>query len=174
MPDKAARWGSVATPLLVSRFLLPQETLRLQLQRQFPIMLAMPLAAALGGLLAAIAVTEIRGVAAAARFAAWIIVAFLLARLAAAAISWPAYRIVMTDKRLLVISGISTVEVTVSPIEDFAAVSYKRSFAGRVIGYGTVIINLTSGAALTFDYIPYSEQIYLELSNFIADRGHEE
>jgi hypothetical protein len=170
MPDATSAAGPAAIPAFVNRFLLPQEALRLQM-RQFPIMLAMPLAAALGGLLAAIAVSEIPGIAAPARFAVWIIVAFLLARLAAAAISWPAYRIVITDRRLLVISGISTVEVTVSPIEDFAAISYKRPLAGRLIGYGTVIINLTSGAALTFDYMTYSEQIYLELSNFIADRG---
>jgi hypothetical protein len=66
-------------PASVTRFLLPEERLRLLL-RQLPIPLAMHLAAMLGGLLAAIAVSEIPGIAASARLVAWILWVFLAAR----------------------------------------------------------------------------------------------
>jgi hypothetical protein len=151
-------------PASVTRFLLPEERLRLLL-RQLPIPLAMHLAAMLGGLLAAIAVSEIPGIAASARLVAWILWVFLAARVVVAVASWPNYQIAVTDQRLLVISGISTREVMPYPLPDSGEIGFRRSFQGRLFGYGTIIISPAAGTPSTFDFITYPEQSYHEILN---------
>jgi Bacterial PH domain len=164
MTDEITPVGSETVPASIGKFMLPEERLRLRM-RQLPIPLAMHLAAALGGLLAAIAVSQIPGIAALARLVVWIIPVFLAARLVVAVTSWPNYQIAMTDKRLLVISGISTREVTPFPLPDSGEIGFRQSFRGRVIGYGTIIISPAGGTPSTFDFIPYPQQLYLEILN---------
>ena len=88
MAGKITPIRPATVPASVAKFLLPKEKLRL-LFRQLPIPLAMHLAAMLGGLLAAIAVSQIPGIAAWTRPVAWILWVFLAARLVVAVASWP-------------------------------------------------------------------------------------
>lgn len=151
-------------PFSVARFMLPKEKLPL-LIRQLPIPLAVHMAAMFGGLLAAIAVSQIPAIPAAARLVAWILWIFLAARLFAAVASWPNYNIAMTDKRLLVISGIFTREVTPFPLPEVDEIGFRQSFRGRLIGYGTIIISPAGGTPSTFNFMPYPQQLYLEILN---------
>jgi uncharacterized membrane protein YdbT with pleckstrin-like domain len=164
MADEITPVQVAAIPASLGNYLVPGERLRLRM-RQLPIPLAMHLAAALGGLLAAIAVSQIPGIAALARLVVWIIPVFLAARLVVAVASWPNYQIAMTDQRLLVVSGISTREVTPFPLPDFGEIGFRQSLRGRIIGYGTIIISPAGGTPSTFDFIPYPQQLYLEILN---------
>jgi hypothetical protein len=147
-------------PVSIARFMMPKEKLRL-LIRQLPIPLAVHMAAMFGGLLAAIAVSQIPAIPAAARLVAWILWIFLAARLFVAVASWPNYHIAMTDKRLLVISGISSREVAPFPLPDVDQVGFRQSVRGRLIGYGTIIISPAGGTPSTFHFMPYPERLYL-------------
>ena len=161
MADEITPDASV--PVSIGRFMLPEERLRLRI-RQLPIPLAMHLAAMFGGLLAAIAVSQVPGVAA-ARGIAWLLWLFLAARLLVAVASWPNYQIAMTDQRLLVVSGIATQEVTPFPLPDVDEIGFRQSARGRLIGYGTIIISPAGGTPSTFNFMPYAQQLYLEILN---------
>ncbi len=168
MAGKITPIRPATVPASVAKFLLPKEKLRL-LFRQLPIPLAMHLAAMLGGLLAAIAVSQIPGIAAWTRPVAWILWVFLAARLVVAVASWPNYQIAVTDKRLLVVSGISTHGVTPFPLPDSSEIGVRQSIRGRLIGYGTIIITPAGGIPSTFNFIAYPQQVYLLILNLDED-----
>lgn len=157
-----------AVPASIGKYLLPRERLSL-LVRQLPIPLAMHLAAMIGGLLAAIAVSQLPGIADAERLVAWILWVFLAARLFAAAASWPNYQIAVTNKRVLVISGIFTREAAPFPLPDADEVGVRQSFRGRLIGYGTITLTPAAGTPSSFTFMPYAQQLYLELLNRVED-----
>jgi len=156
-------------PVSIGRFMLPEEKLYMRI-RQLPIPLAIHMAAMFGGLLAAIAVSQIPAIPAVARLVAWILWIFLAARLFVAVASWPNYQIAMTDKRLLVVSGISTQEVTPFPLPEVDEIGFRQSVRGRLIGYGTIIINPATGTPSAFNFMPYPQQLYLEILNQHKDK----
>jgi Bacterial PH domain len=168
MADKSTPIQIATIPASLGKFMRSDEELRLR-YRQLPVPLVMHLAAMLGGLLAAIAVSQIPGLAAWTRPVAWILWIFLAARLVVAASSWPNYQIAVTNKRLLVVSGFSTHGVTPFPLPDFGEIGVRQSIRGRLIGYGTIIITPAGGTPSAFDYILYPQQLYLEFLNL--DKG---
>lgn len=162
MPDGIAPNPDNTVPDSIGKYLLPRERVSMRF-RQLPIPLAMHLAAMIGGLLAAIAVSQLPGIAGAERLVAWILWMFLAARLFAAAASWPNYQIVVTNKRVLVISGIFTTEAAPFPLPDADEVGVRQSFRGRLIGYGTITLTPAAGTPSSFTFMPYAQQLYLEL-----------
>jgi hypothetical protein len=168
MADMSTPVRTVTNPPSLGKFMHRDEQLLLR-YRQLPVPLVMHLAAMLGGLLAAIAVSQIPGLAAWTRPVAWILWIFLAVRLVVAASSWPNYQIAVTDKRLLVVWGFSTHGVTPFPLPDFGEIGVRQSMRGRLIGYGTIIITPAGGTPSTFDYILYPQQLYLEFLDL--DRG---
>ena len=161
-PDGIRLVPSNAVPVSISKYLLPSEGRTLTI-RQLPIPLAVHLAAMIGGLLAAIAVSQLPGIAGAERLVAWILWVFLAARLLAAAASWPNYQIVVTNKRVLVISGIFTREVAPLSLPGADAVGVKQSARGRLFGYGTITLTPAAGTPSSFTFMPNADRLYLEL-----------
>lgn len=151
-------------PPSLGKYLHPREQLSMRF-RQLPIPLAMHLAAMIGGLLAAIAVSQLPGIADAERLVAWILWGFLTARLFAAAASWPNYHIAVTDKRVLVVSGIFSTEATSFPLPGADGIGVAQSFRGRLFGYGTITLTPAAGTPSSFTFMPYVQRLYLELLN---------
>jgi len=175
MPDETAPirfQPSPTVPLSIYRVLLPQEKLHL-VARQLPIPLITQLAAAFGGLLAAVAVSEIPGIAAPTRLIIWILPVFLAVRLVVAAVNWPNYYIVVTDKRLLVVSGIINRKVIPFPLPDVGEVGFKQSWRSRSMSYGDLVISPAGGTSSVFDFIHNPEHFYLDILNFISPSGDE-
>jgi len=164
MADETGPNPDNTPPASILKYLHPRERLSMRF-RQLPIPLAMHLAAMIGGLLAAIAVSQLPGIAGAERLVAWILWAFLAARLFAAAASWPNYHIAVTDKRVLVVSGIFTTEAASFPLPGADEIGVKQSFRGRLFGYGTITLTPAAGTPSSFTFIPYVQRLYLELLN---------
>jgi uncharacterized membrane protein YdbT with pleckstrin-like domain len=158
-------------PADVDRYLLPRE-IKIATLRQHPAVLTMPLAAALGGLLAAIAVSQIPHVAKSAQFVVWILTAFLIARLILAVLNWMVYYVVLTDDRLLVLSGFFNRTVVVIRLTDLENMTFERSSTGRITGHGSLTIGPGGAPQTVIDYVPYPEQLYLEIR--IISGKHEE
>ena len=114
-------------PADVGRYLLPRE-IPIITVRQHPAVLTLPLAAALGGLLAAIAVSQIPHIVEPAQLAVWILTAFLNARLILAVLNWMGYYVVVTKDRLLVLSGVFNRTVVVIRLLDLENMTFERSF----------------------------------------------
>jgi uncharacterized membrane protein YdbT with pleckstrin-like domain len=147
-----------STPPDVNRYLLPGEVVGVTV-RQHPAVLTMPLAAALGGLLAAIAVSQIPHVAKSAQIIVWILTAFLIARLILAFLNWMVYYVVLTKDRLLVLSGVFNRTVVVIRLLDLSNITFERSSTGRITGHGSLTIGPVGAPQAVIDYVPYPEQL---------------
>ena len=164
---------ATARPSDVDRYLLPRE-ITLVTVRQHPAVLTLPLAAALGGLLAAIAVSQIPHVAKPAQLAVWTLTAFLIARLILAVLNWMVYYVVLTKDRLLVLSGVFNRTVVVIRLPDLENMTFERSSTGRITGHGSLTIGPGGAPQTVIDYVPYPEQIYLEIRSIISRNYGEE
>lgn len=77
-------------------------------------------------------------------------------------LTWYMTRIVVTDQRILLISGIVSRAVTGIPLARIVDFTYRRSVMGRLLGYGELILkdaNVTHGVG-RLDHIPDPDHFY--------------
>ncbi len=147
----------------VDRYLLPREV-RVATVRRHPAVLLVPSAQAVGGLLAAavLSATILRGhtVLEGIVWAAW---AVLMARLIWNIVNWAVDYFVITSDRILLTSGVFTRSVAMMPLAKVTDMSFHRSFAGRMLGYGDFVVESAGRDSVlrTIDHVPYPEQLYL-------------
>jgi hypothetical protein len=63
-----------------------------------------------------------------------------LVRFAWAALQWWATRIIVTDRRILEISGVVSRRVASMPLPQVTDTTYHRSIGGRLLGYGDLVV----------------------------------
>ena len=162
-----------SVPAALYRFLLPHER-QLRIRRA-PVALCLPLSSALGGLLAAIAVSHVSGMTTPTQVTIWILVAFLLVRLTASVLGWFNYYIAITDERLLIVSGIFNLKATSSSRPDLAAIEFEIPFFSRLFRwkYGTFTFRPAGAAATTLYFVPHAEEEYLKICRFLSGEMNE-
>lgn len=147
----------------VDKYLLPREV-RVATVRRHPAVLIAPSALAIGGLLAAAVLnaTVLSGKAGLA-IVVWVIWGVLMLHLVWRIINWAVDYFVITSKRILLTSGLFTRSVAMMPLEKVTDMSFKRTFPGRLLGYGEFVIESAGQdqALRKVDHIPYPEQLYL-------------
>ncbi len=147
----------------VDKYLLPREV-RVATVRRHPAVLLAPSAQAVGGLLVAavLSATVLRGhtLFAGIVWAAW---AVLLVNLIWKAVNWAVDYFVITSERILLTSGVFTRSVAMMPLSKVTDMSFHRSFAGRLLGFGEFVVESAGQdqALRKIDHIPYPEQLYL-------------
>jgi membrane protein YdbS with pleckstrin-like domain len=156
-------------PASVNRYLLPHERQVITVH-QHPAILIRPIFEVLIGL--AIAGWLSNSVAngnSTAILVIWILWGLVLLRLAIKVWEWVETYFVVTSQRFLLASGIVTRKVNMMPLAKVTDMSFQRSGMGRVLGYGTFILESAGqDQALTnVDYLPYPEQLYLEVCGLI-------
>ncbi len=148
-------------PVSINKYLLPREV-QVATVRQHPAVLIPASALALAGLLIAglLTATVVRGVISALIWIAW---GFLLLRLVWKICNWAVDYFVVTTERLLLATGFLTRRVAMMPLSKVQDMSFRRSFPGRLLGYGEFIVESASQdqALRNIEYIPYPEQLYL-------------
>jgi hypothetical protein len=151
-----------AGPVAVSKYLLPREV-QVATVRRHPAVLIVPSALAVGGLLLAgiLSATLLRGNE--LLWVIWIGWAGLLGYLIWKAINWAVDYFVVTSERILLTSGLLTRKIAMMPLTKVTDMSFQRSFAGRLLGYGEFIVESAGQdqALRNVDHIPYPEQLYL-------------
>lgn len=157
-PQSAA--GSRA-PVAINKYLLPREV-QVATVRQHPAVLIAPSAQALGGLLVAglLTATIVHGVLSGIIWIAW---GVLLLRLIWKVFNWSVDYFVVTTERLLLTTGFLTRRVAMMPLTKVTDMSFRRTFPGRLLGYGEFIVESAGQdqALRNVEYIPYPEQLYL-------------
>ncbi len=162
-----------AVPVAAGRYLLPHEQ-RVITVRQHQARLLPALAVAVGGLLAAEAVNGIAAGVKWARFVVWVLAGFLVVRAIVDALAWYVRYIVITDKRLILISGILSRKATGFPLQSLQNLGLTQSAGGRMLGYGAFSVEAGGQAIAVIDYIPFPEQLYLEVYQLLYPRQEEE
>ena len=149
------------TPVAINKYLLPREEQKATV-RQHPAVLILPTAQALGGLLVAalLTATVLHGIIAGI---VWLGCAVLMLRLLWKILNWSVDYFVVTTERLLLTTGFLTRRVAMMPLTKVTDMSFRRTFPGRLLGYGEFIIESAGQdqALRNVEYIPYPEQLYL-------------
>jgi uncharacterized membrane protein YdbT with pleckstrin-like domain len=146
----------------VEKYLLPNED-HVATVRRHPAVLIVPTAQAVIGLLVAFALTATllrgRGVLI---WIVWGLWGFVMLRLVWEIINWAVDYFVITSKRILLTSGVFTRSVAMMPLTKVTDMSFRRSFAGRLLGYGEFVVESAGQdqALRTIDHIPYPEELY--------------
>jgi uncharacterized membrane protein YdbT with pleckstrin-like domain len=156
-------------PAAVNRYLLPNEQQVITVRRH-PAVLIGPSVLALVGLLAAgvLTATVLHGNNALV-YAVWIGWAVLFGRMIWKAINWAVDFFVVTSHRILLTSGVLTRKVAMMPLTKVTDMSFQRTFAGRLLGFGEFIVESAGQdqALRNIDHIPYPEQLYLEVCGML-------
>jgi uncharacterized membrane protein YdbT with pleckstrin-like domain len=84
-------------------------------------------------------------------------------------ILWWIERIVITDKRVMLAEGIITHNVGMMPLSKVTDLTFRRTFGGRILGYGTLIVESAGQiqALNKIKYMPRPEEIYEALSELV-------
>jgi uncharacterized membrane protein YdbT with pleckstrin-like domain len=148
----------------VNRYLLPHERSCITV-RKHPAELAGPLILVSGGLLAAGELTR-RSVRPKIVWGAYLpVLLYFLQRVAA----WQATYFTVTDMRMILVSGFVVRKVAMMPLAKVTDMSFRRSALGRLLGYGEFIVESAGEeqALRTIDFLPYPEQLYLEVCGLV-------
>jgi hypothetical protein len=162
-------------PPAVERYLLPSEKLIIKPLRQHPAKLLPPLTAAVGGLLAAIAVGSIPLGTRSTIYVVWILAAVLIIQFALETFSWSVQYMALTNIRFLITCGVPSRKVISVPILELEDMVFGSSAPDSILlGYGSFTIELGGRTQTVIDYIPYPEQVYLEALNILHPSGAKE
>ena len=158
-----------AGPASVNKYLLPHEHQVITV-RKHPAVLIGPIALALGGILIALVLgTTVLLHVNHAAIVLLIACLILLAYLGFKAWEWSEDYFVVTSDRMLEASGVFTRKIAMMPLVKVTDMSFQRSTLGRVLGFGSFILESAGQdqALRTIDHVPYPEQLYLEICALI-------
>ncbi|HEX2298497.1 MAG TPA: PH domain-containing protein [Pseudonocardiaceae bacterium] len=92
-----------------------------------------------------------------------------VARLAYHSLEWWVERVVVTDKRFMITSGILETKISLMPITKVTDMSYTRPLIGRILGYGTLRVE-SAGQKQdleNIEHLPRPETVYDAISELI-------
>ncbi|MGQ0838260.1 PH domain-containing protein [Actinokineospora sp.] len=99
----------------------------------------------------------------------WYIALGVVLRFTYQVIEWWVERIVVTDKRFMMTTGVFTTRVLMMPISKVTDLTYKRTVMGRALGYGTMVVESAGQiqALNNIEYLPRPEQVYDAISELV-------
>lgn len=99
----------------------------------------------------------------------WYVALLVVLRFAYHVIEWWVERLVVTDKRFIMTTGVWTTKVLMMPISKVTDLTYQRTFGGRMLGYGTMVVESAGQiqALNNIDYLPKPEEFYDTISELV-------
>ena len=99
----------------------------------------------------------------------WLLWAILLLRLAWKVLEWSLTYFVITSQRLLLAQGFLIRRVDMMPLAKVTDMSFNRSARGQILGFGEFVVESAGQdqALRHIEYLPYPEQLYLEVCGLI-------
>ncbi|MDI2127788.1 PH domain-containing protein [Yinghuangia seranimata] len=158
-------------PQTVQRYLLPAEKCVIAVRRHWSVLLR-PIAAAVGGVTLAVAmalyfpdenvVVHLLLWPAIAACAVWMLWHYLV---------WRHDYFFVTDRRVMVTTGVLTRKVLMLPLSKVTDLKYERSLAGRVLGHGMLLLesSLEEEALSTVEYVPWPDKIYVRMCDLLFE-----
>ena len=87
---------------------------------------------------------------------------------------WSVANIAATPIRIILVSGLRKRKLTVIPLNQIWDMTFIRSTPARILGYGTFVLELApEHGQHTINFLPYPEQLYLELVDLIFPANDE-
>ncbi len=157
-----------AVPASVNKYLLPHERQVITVH-QHPATLIRPIFEVLVGLAIAGWLSNVVNGNGTAILVIWILWGLLFLRLAVKVFEWTETYFVVTSQRFLLTTGLVVKKVNMMPLTKVTDMSFQRTTMGRILGYGEFILESAGQeqALNKVDYLPYPEQLYLEVCGLI-------
>jgi len=161
-------------PASVNRYLLPHERQVISVH-QHPAVLIGPIFLAFLGLAIAGWLTTIARGNTIALVVIWLLWGILLFRLAWKVIDWSLNYFVITSERLLLAQGFILRRVDMMPLVKVTDMSFRRDLKGQLLGYGEFVVESAGQdqALRHVTYLPYPEQLYLEVCGLVFKEQEE-
>jgi hypothetical protein len=163
-------------PADVDKYLLPHEQEVITV-RKHPAVLLAPVAWAVLGLVAAAVLSDtLFRHSSTLTWILWAAWGLIFLRFIWAALNWAFDYFVVSSHRFIEISGVFTRKIAFMPLVKVTDMTFNRSVPGRLLGYGTFILESAGQdqALSTVDHIPYPEQLYLEVLSLIFKPNNED
>jgi len=99
----------------------------------------------------------------------WYVALFVLMRFTYYLVEWWVERIVVTDKRFMITSGIFTTNIAMMPIGKVTDLTYQRNVLGRMFGYGTLVVESAGQiqALNRIEFVPRPEEVFDAISELV-------
>ncbi|HEY4023655.1 MAG TPA: PH domain-containing protein [Pseudonocardiaceae bacterium] len=99
----------------------------------------------------------------------WYAALLVVLRFAYVVVDWWVERIVVTDKRFMLTTGVFVTKVAMMPITKVTDLTYERSSMGRALGYGTLIVESAGQiqALNRVEFLPKPEEVYDAISELV-------
>lgn len=97
----------------------------------------------------------------------------LVLRTAARVAAWNVDRFIVTDARILLVTGLLTRRVSMLPLRKVTDMSYRRSLFGWLFGYGEFVMESAgeTQSLRRIRFLPNPDSLYLQLSNVLFANG---
>ncbi|MCW2919624.1 MAG: rane-flanked domain protein [Actinomycetia bacterium] len=147
----------------VDRYLMPHEGQTIAVRRH-PAVLLRPVVEVVAGLFACGYVSTATGLT-----LIWWLWLGLLARLMWKVFAWSIEYFLVTEHRVMLITGVLNRRVAMIPLGKVTDIALERSALGRMLGYGEFVMESAGQdqAMRNVKYMPYPEQLYLEVSSLV-------
>jgi hypothetical protein len=76
---------------------------------------------------------------------------------------WESREVVLTNRRVILISGIVRTEMKTIELEGVESATLRERLLGKVLGYGTVVVYQVGGSVKSMRKIPHAESLYESL-----------
>lgn len=157
-----------------TRYLLPTERPVINIRRHWAVLAGVTIQSALLLILGILLARVLSGV----DFAQMVVVyfcVFVVVRYAWRIGDWYVEKLVVTDKRVLLLTGIVTRKVAIMPLVKVTDLTFNRSAAGLMLGYGQFVVE-TAGqdqALSHIDFVPTPEKLYMQIMELLfgGDKG---
>jgi membrane protein YdbS with pleckstrin-like domain len=163
-------------PADVDRYLLPHEQEVITVRKHPAVLLAPVAWAVIGLIIAAVLSDTLLRHDSGLTWIIWAIWGVIFLRFLWYAITWSVDYFVVTSHRFIETSGLLSRKVAMMPLAKVTDMTFERSPLGRVLGYGTFILESAGQdqALSRVDHIPYPEQLYLEVCSLLFKPSKED
>lgn len=157
-----------------AKYLLPTERAVINIRRHWAV-LAGTTVQSVGLLVIGILLARIFNSVDFIQMVATYFVVFVIVRWTYEVYSWYVEKLVVTDKRLLLLTGIITRNVAIMPLVKVTDLTFHRSAAGLMLGYGKFIVESAGQdqALSNIDFVPDPERMYIQISDLLFGGGKE-
>jgi uncharacterized membrane protein YdbT with pleckstrin-like domain len=163
-------------PADVDRYLLPHEQEVITVRKHPAVLLAPVAWAVIGLILAAVLSDTVLRHDSGLTWIVWAIWGLVFLNFLWAAVNWAVDYFVVTSHRFIETTGLFSRKVAMMPLAKVTDMTFQRSVLGRILGYGTFILESAGQdqALSKVDHIPYPEQLYLEVCSLIFKPSKED
>ncbi len=161
---------------ILKRYVLQREQVEVATRQHWAVMIEPVLSVLLGFLLVSWITINLERMFGTAGGYLWVLWLLVVGRLLWQMLEWRNEWFVATDKRLLLTYGLISHKVAMMPLGKVTDMTYDRSIMGRVLGYGTFVMESAGQdqALQKIRWVPKPDETYREICDIIFDpHGHD-